>query len=70
MGLPLPGPPDFKNMPESFTVSFWVLVKELNTNSFFINLFNRAYIWSESANYKVFYKFMTGKADSDFVSPV
>jgi hypothetical protein len=53
MGLPLPGPPDFKDMPETFTVAFWALPKELNSKSFFVNLFNRAYVWSESANMKV-----------------
>ena len=67
----MPGPPDFKGMPTTYTVSFWVLVKELNAKSFFINLFNRAYIWSESTNYKVGYKFITGNnPDSDFVSAV
>jgi hypothetical protein len=66
----LPGPPDFKNMPEEFTVAFWVLPKELNSKSFFVNLFNRAQVWSESANYKVQYKFITGSMDSDFVSPI
>jgi hypothetical protein len=68
MGLPLPGPPDLKDMPQTFTISFWVLVKELNSKSFFINLFNRALVWSESANMKVFYKFITGaNPDADFV---
>jgi hypothetical protein len=70
MGLPLPGPPDFKEMPTTFTVSFWVLVKELNTKSFFVNLFNRAYVWSESTNNNIWYKFITGpNPDTDFVAP-
>jgi hypothetical protein len=71
MGLPLPGPPDFKEMPTTFTVSFWVLVKELNAKSFFVNLFNRAYVWSESTNMNIGYKFITGPiSDTDFVAPI
>lgn len=70
MGLPLPGPQDFKTMPEQFTLAFWILPKELNTKSFFINIFNRGYIWSESANMRVFYRFITGpNENTDFVSP-
>jgi hypothetical protein len=68
--LPLPGPPDFKAMPDQFTVAFWVLPKELNTKSYFINFFNRGYIWSESASNRVFYKFIIGpNENTDFVSP-
>ncbi len=57
-------------MPEQFTVAFWALPRELNSKSFFINFFNRGYIWSETANMRVFYKFITGpNENSDFVQP-
>ena len=57
-------------MPEQFTVAFWALPRELNSKSFFINFFNRGYIWSETANMRVFYRFMTGPNEIlDFVQP-
>lgn len=42
---------------------------DLNTKSYFINLFTRAFIWAESSNTRVFYKFLTGPNDADSVSP-
>ena len=53
-----------KTMPDEFTVAFWVLPTDMNVNSYFINLFGRAFVWSSSATNKVYYKFITGASTS------
>jgi len=57
-------------MPEEFTIAFWVMTRELNAKSYFINLFQRGYVWGESASSRVYYKFMTGPAESNYITPV
>lgn len=69
-GLPLPGPPDFRSTPDEFNIAFWLMPTDLNSKSFFLNMFNRAQIWAESANGRLFYRFITGPMDADFVKPV
>jgi hypothetical protein len=65
----LPGPPDFREMPKEFNIAFWIMPTDLNSKSFFVNMFNRAQIWAESSNSRLFYRFITGALDTDFVKP-
>lgn len=58
-GLPVQGPDSLKQTPNEFTVSFWVYPTDIDTASYFLNLFNRAFIWGEKATMYIFYKFMT-----------
>jgi|LauGreDrversion4_2_1035121.scaffolds.fasta_scaffold10293_5 hypothetical protein len=56
-------------MPDEFNMAFWVMPTDLNTQSYFINLFDRAFVWAESANTRVSYKFKIGARDTDFIQP-
>jgi hypothetical protein len=56
-------------MPTEFNIAFWVMPTDLSSKSFFINLFNRAYVWAESSNTRLFYKFQVGIGENDVVTP-
>ena len=45
-------------------IAFWVMPSTLNSNSFLVNAFNRAYIWAESSNTNLYYKYVTGPDDT------
>lgn len=56
-------------MLEEFNIAFWVMPTDLNPQSYFINLFERAYVWAESASTRLYYKFVTGSDVSNFIQP-
>ena len=53
-----------EQMLDEFMIAFWVMPSTLNSNSFLVNAFNRAYIWAESSNTNLYYKYVTGPDDT------
>jgi hypothetical protein len=55
-GVYVPGPIGWTDVPD-FTLSFWVFITNLNADTCLINLFDRAYVTTASADYKIYFKF-------------
>lgn len=58
--MTLPGPLDLTKVPDEFSIAMWIMPTDLNAQSYFINMFNRAYLRAEVSDNRVFYEFKTG----------
>jgi hypothetical protein len=47
-GLAIEGPPDLVDVPQEFTMAFWVRPQALSSINYFLNAFNRLYVFSQS----------------------
>jgi hypothetical protein len=74
MGLAIQGPPDLVDVPDEFTVAFWVRPQVLSTINYFLNAFNRIYVFSQQVTQinKVSFVYKVGPSNNvaDNVEPV
>ena len=73
MGLAIQGPPDLVDVPDEFTVAFWVRPQVLSTINYFLNAFNRIYVFSQQVTQinKVSFVYKVGPSNNvaDNVEP-
>ncbi|CDW88139.1 neurohypophysial n-terminal domain containing protein [Stylonychia lemnae] len=67
-GLAVQGQPDLTEMPQQYTIGFWVRPIALNTDSYFINAYGRVFVKAQSSTQRVFFSFKSGS--NTFVEPV
>lgn len=69
-GLAVMGPPNLSQVPDEFTIAFWVRPTMLLAKSYFVSAFNRIFVRAQSSNQNVQFLFRTGPGTNDFIEPI
>jgi hypothetical protein len=49
-GLAVKGPPDMVDVPNELTIALWIRPDILLSRSYFVNAFNRIYLYSQASD--------------------